>query len=420
MYLLLLLTIITPIFGQLLRFEVMTGAAILAHELIMAMLLLWYGYWKIGIQRKWRLGYFGGSIILIWVIMIIGLLLGFGRLASKEIIVSSLYFFRFIAYSSLYFISKDVFRNTKQQTTALKALTISLCLTCLFGFVQLWLFPDFEALKLHQIGWDPHIGRLTSTWLDPNYYGGYASFGILMLMSTLMFFIKEKKKKAIVISSLILGILLLSVMLTYSRSSYLALFCGLFVLGILRYRKLVIVAAIGSILLFSSSQRLQERVYDAYLSFKALFTDSTYDLDPTAELRILSWKRGFSLFSEYPTFGVGYNTLRFEKERHGFTRVDHHAASGFDSSLLTILVTTGIAGFLAFLLFFTKVISFFWKQAKYAMEPMSNLCIGFLAVIASLFIHSFFVNTFFFPFFMVFFWICLGLLEQMSQKITKK
>lgn len=412
MYLMLLLIIFVPVLGQLQRFDIGSGIAFMLSDILIFLLCSYYVFYKIAFQRVLQINQRGYLFLLLWSVMLVSLIFGSSNLFFKEIIISSLYLFRFISYTLLYFVAKDVIKDTHRKNTVLRVLLVSCLLLAVLGFLQLNYFANFYKLQWYKYGWDPHINRLTSTWLDPNYLGGYLACAVVIMLSMAVFYIKKRQWNTSIILAITIAVLMSALMLTYSRSAYLALFGGLFVLGIIRLRKLVLVTMIVSFVVFSSSTRLQERVFDAYLSFKALFTESTYALDPTAQLRIQSWVQGYNMFRESPVLGIGYNTLKFQNMRYGYAPVDKHSAGGFDSSLLTVLTTTGVAGFIVYCSLFLSILYALWRIYLQYTDQFQYLALGLISACAGLFIHSFFVNSLFFPFIIVPFWIVIGMLDQ--------
>lgn len=141
----------------------------------------------------------------------------------------------------------------------------------------------------------------------------------------------------------------------------------------------------------------------------------TENPDATARLRIESWRNGLSLAKNNFFTGVGYNTLRYVKLNEGFSKeTGEHSAGGFDSSLLTILATMGIFGFLAFIwIYWTILKNCFhnWRDKK-ASPLMRGLGLGSFAGILSLFlVNALFVNSLLFYPLLVFVWIAGGMNE---------
>jgi len=94
-------------------------------------------------------------------------------------------------------------------------------LLALAGFIQLQYFPSFEEYEV--LGWDPHVGRLLSTWFDPNFVGAFLAFTFLLTLGAAF----QKPKWRLPLAALG-AIMLAALTLTFSRSAYLALLAGLF------------------------------------------------------------------------------------------------------------------------------------------------------------------------------------------------
>ena len=82
----------------------------------------------------------------------------------------------------------------------------------ILGLMQFFLYPDLRNLMY--LGWDPHYYRLFSTLLDPNFVG-------IILVLTLILgcgLWKKKQKNFFLMIGQLIGFV--SLLLTYSRSSY--------------------------------------------------------------------------------------------------------------------------------------------------------------------------------------------------------
>ena len=239
------------------------GTAFMVCDLVVFGLVGYYFFYKIAYDRRWQMGKLGVFLIAMWSVMLISLIFGSTQLLLKESIASALYLLRFVAYTALYFVVKDTATTTKQQRGIMTALLSASLLTALLGFAQLTFFANFYKLRWYEYGWDPHINRLTSTWLDPNYVGGYFACAIIILSSLAVYSLQQKKWGRLSFLAIGIGTLLMALVMTYSRSSYLALMTGVFFLGLIRLRKLFFITIIAGLLIFSSSTRLQQRVNDA-------------------------------------------------------------------------------------------------------------------------------------------------------------
>ena len=352
-------------------------------------------------------------LLLFICIALFSLLLSLYRYEAKEVVVASFYLLRFIVYAFLSIIALN--EKIKPYKLFLFLLIIALALSAL-GFFQFVFFPDFSSMET--FGWDPHIGRLLSTWFDPNFMGGFLSFALLLLLNIL--FDKKLRKTERIFFILSAIILFVALVLTFSRSAYVMFIVGIFLTG-LRAPKMLLVFLSLSLLFYLFIPRMQERVNDLAGSMFAFATNSyDYGLDETAKLRVASWEESLSLFSAHPLLGIGYDTMLYEKLNRGdITDPTIHSGSGADSSLLTILVTTGIIGFLSFvwIMFTLFVIPYKTFRQKTSPPFVKNFALGFIIALIALLVHSFFVNSLLLPFFLVPLFIMVGTLEN-NRKVS--
>ena len=269
-------------------------------------------------------------------------------------------------------------------------------LLALGGFIQLWIAPDFTSYEI--LGWDPRVGRLLGTWFDPNLLGG--SFAVISPVILGLAWDDKKHRNYWVIALVVVGLALL---LTLSRSAYLALITGMGIFSLVRSRTLLLGFIILVGLATTTLAPIQERMLSLVDSVESVFTE-TYSLpDASARHRFGSWEEGWQLFLEKPFLGHGYNRYSDAALELGTLKdTEIHSASGSDSSLLTVLATTGTLGFLAFITVYALITRWTWAQRK------NSAALGLLAGLAGLFVHSVFVNSLLFPLLMAPLWILIG------------
>ncbi|MCX5658087.1 MAG: O-antigen ligase family protein [Candidatus Omnitrophica bacterium] len=162
--------------------------------------------------------------------------------------------------------------------------------------------------------------------------------------------------------------------LTYSRSSLLAF---IIVFSFIALKKKNLKIFLISLLIFISTIIVLPRMPGE---------GTKLERTSSIKAKIINYKNGIKLFATSPIIGVGYNnlpTLRPDK--------NSHANSGFDSSLLTIAVTTGIIG----LFFFIKIFTINLSSSSLYWQSLLLVC----------FIHSLFANSLLYPwilFFLIF------------------
>lgn len=383
---------IFAITGELTRLPLGPGNGILPNDLLLAILAGSWIFHKTFNERKWPTSKLWVPFFLFVAIAFISLLNAWRGLTLNEFLTSGFYLFRFVEYFFLIFIVNDL--RQKFPTSKLFNLLLgSALIIAVLGFLQLQFFPDFDSMQ--ELGWDPHENRLLSTWFDPNFIAGMLAFVICLGLS---------KKPRPVLAGMIL-VLLFALLVTYSRSGYLTLIAGVGVLGLLKSRKLLIWIIVLSLILVSVSGRAQDRVQDLYHSAKSMVTDTAELPDATARLRIESWQNALFIFEKNPILGVGYNTYTYVQSDYGFVKkLTNHASSGSDSTLLTILATTGILGFTAYAWLLLTILYIAFQNRKNAMA------IGFFAGFCGLLVHSLFVNSLLYSPILIFFYAAFGLI----------
>ncbi len=341
-----LLFITFPI-GQIVRWEFLGGQVVIRPNDFIACVLGLFGILKIsGPLKKPLLLWFGA--------MVLSLGVNFFYYSLPEIMVGASYIVRFVLYSGLYFIFKDYKLN--KNIFVLISVLISI-----LGFVQYLFIPDVSFLS--QFNWDPHYYRLISTFLDPGFTGAILVLGLLV----------TKNKVAWIIIYLALA-------LTYSRTSFLMFVSAYAVISIYKKSPRIFIGAVAIML--------------ATLIFlPRTFGDGTkLSRETSTWARLENWQKTIVAWTTKPVFGVGYNVYRYATN----SAVDSHAGAGADSSLLLVLATTGIVGFIGYLGLIRKI----WLTGKHDVV--------FAASFIGIIIASFFNNTLFYPYVMEWLWILLA------------
>jgi hypothetical protein len=222
----------------------------------------------------------------------------------------------------------------------------------IFGFLQYFLWPNLTYFNA--LNWDPHLNRLVSTFFDPTFT---ALLYLLFLISNYFYS-----------PSYLLIFPYLGLALTYSRSTFLAFLISFSCLAC-RLKKPILF--IATLLIFCLTLIILPR-----------FPGEGTKLSRTSTIKakIVNYQEGLSLFLKSPISGYGFNTL---SQVRAHLNPSSHAASGFDSSLLTIMVTTGIPGLFLFVLGF---------KTLYLSSPLP-----FRICLLATFIHSLFANSLLYP-----------------------
>ncbi len=412
------LALVAPVTGELWHLSIFGFSLLPSDILIPVFFALWaLDKWKN--DRALRLGKIGKAIALFWFVLGLTYIFNAFRFPWKEVVVGCTYLLRLVMYMGLALAAHDLLERNRPRflKVILGGFLVSFILIVILGFLQLQFFPSFLDLGLELQGWDPHIGRLLSTWFDPNFVGGYLAFMLGPLLALGLYARHHRQKAWFWVVAAVSLVGLVALYYTFSRSAYLALMMTLVILAFLKSRKLLVAVIVLAILGFAVSPRVQDRVTEGWESAKALVgMDSGAALDPTAELRVKSWQHAVEVIRDHPWIGVGYNRYAYEMNHRGYALLSDHDAGGSDSSLLTLWATTGIFGLLAILgigfVAGVQGIRRVWKKTDF----QSYLASGLLAGFAGVMVHAIFVNSLLYALMMGYLWVGVGLLDYRDRK----
>lgn len=373
--------------GQLVRMSLGSFGAITLSDIFVGLCdIIFVLYWvasKKSLKVPAKITYFA-ALFTIW--SLASTILAANFFSYTQIIIALSFLIRFAAYFFFTIVVFNVCKKTSITAWVNALLFIGAAFT-IIGFFQILILPDLSFLALY--GWDPHKTRIASTLLDPNFTGGLLS---IFFSTSLCLYIFKKGLIYIFLAS----IFFVAIILTFSRSSYLALLASTLIIGLVKSPKVLIVALLMFVISFTAIAQVRNRIIGAF------------SIDETAAARIESWQKAIEIFSKNPVFGVGFNTYRFAQVKYGNFNFDSpeggHSGAGTDSSILLVAATTGIFGFVLYLAFLFSLFEIHFKNIR---ENYINLAV--VAALSGLIVHSQFVNSLFFPQIMLPLFFIIGL-----------
>ncbi len=401
--------------GQLARLSLGTnsrgGSAIIATDLIVLLIGFSWIVKKIIYERTIGKTRYALPIVIFSVIALLSFLIGIPEILHipnvdlRSLIVSFSYWFRFVAYALLYFITAEFLNaNPKHKSFLLHLILWTSILVSIGGFIQLLIMPDFTLYAI-KYGWDPHQNRLLGTFFDPNFIGSY--FAMILALAFSLFPSSNKKLKAVIVVAIIFCSIAL--LLTFSRTGYVAFLSAFLIIGALRSPKLIIIGLLCITLGLMSSPRAVKRITDGL------------SVDATGLKRVESWNKGMRILANYPLLGVGYNNLPQIQDFYSLVdQFDVNNRSGLENTLLSILVTTGITGALAYIWLWYLIISDnfkIWLNKKLYTSDR-NLALGIATGLIALVMSSIFMNSLLYPFLLVHIWILASLTPHSNGQAT--
>ena len=381
-YLIFALFIIFPL-GQLSKIPLaITNINIYLHDLIIISFVSVFFIKQITEKKKILTSGLSRKVIIFIAIASFSLLINLFRWGIGDSLLGLLYLVRWVAYFLFYLSLKNLFLSDINLKSTIKKLMICSALIAVFlGIIQYFLYPNLLFLKY--FNWDPHYYRLTSTWLDSGFSG---MLYLLFLILSYEFYRKNKFsiKKIIIPASIYL-----SLALTYSRSSYLALLTTSLVYS-LKEKTIKYFLAVSIILIVTIGILPRHDTISTQL-----------ERGDTVYSRVENWKNSIKVASISPIIGIGFNNYRQAINKlipNDKIAPESHSGSGADSSLLFVLVTTGILGLILYLSFVFKSI-------------IGKKSILLVASTVALLTHSIFNNSLFYGWIMIWWWTLLALEE---------
>lgn len=403
-------SIVSMIIGQLIRLPVLGGDnGVIINDVLLPPLIVVWAFRRLG-SGQWPLPRQSLTLPIVTVIgiMILSLLLNISQHTQGEILSGLLYQVRWIEYAFVLMMGFDFLRTRDRAWRYVGLIMACAAAVSLLGFAQLRIFPDFTFMVPQ--GWDPHIGRLLSTWFDPNFLAGWLALLITIALAIALSLPWVRARWW----WLATGIMTVAVVLTFSRSGYVALAAGAGLVALIRSRAIFLLGLLAIVGVIFFVPRVQERVI------------GIRTVDETAQLRIVSWQNALTVIHDHPWLGVGYNLYRYVQVDYGFLNdTKEHSASGSDSSLLTIWVTTGILGLLAYVWLFIATLRESWRtwRDKSLPKEWRGFGLGLLAGLLGLLLHAQFVNSLFYPHIMQTVWILLAaaiMVRQDSPQVVRQ
>lgn len=337
-----------------------------------------------------RLGILSSYLFLTVAIATVSLgLLGISaaeRLSFPETAVALLYWFRLIATLLLFPALMVVLSADERSGRTLSRGWYGLVVVLVVGGLIQWLFfSNFTSLTV--FGWDPHQGRLTSTFLDPNFFGAFVGLGLCSVLPMVL------KKPLSVYRTLLVVFLVVALVLTKSRTSLLAVsvagtYFGFFMVrNSLRYWTIAKVGLWITGLVWCIGVLIGGVVLLRDRALNLLYTD------PTVSLRWQAVRTLIPALKQTVLLGVGYNAYQFYMRDLSVIAADFtlHSRAGSDNTLVTLWITMGVPGVILFVSLWSVV---WWQLLVRWLREGNTMALGASAAIILLGVHAQFVNSF--------------------------
>jgi putative inorganic carbon (hco3(-)) transporter len=187
-------------------------------------------------------------------------------------------------------------------------------------------------------------------------------------------FLKRRKMKLLCYG--LVGITVFATMYTFSRGAYLAILFSVFVLGVLKDRKLLLIGAIFLV-------TWQAVVPTAVRQRVTMTQNANGKLEDSANERVKLWQAAEESILSDPIFGTGFATYQFTQ--HVDNLKDTH------NWYVKVMVETGIIGLIIVMVMLEQMLALSYRLFKKAEDPLyRGLGLGLFLAICSCIIANFF------------------------------
>ena len=274
---------------------------------------------------------------------------------------------KYLEYFVVYFMTVNLVREQRQLLRLLTTAFATCAISALVGIMQI---PSGERVAA------PFEGQ----YGEPNTFGGYL---VLMLALVLAHALSSQSPTSLLRWGGFACLLVVPLLFTLSRSSWLACIPMLLTLIVLSPRRLTLVIGLGVALLLGAPF-LPKQVVDRYnYTLNASVDRGEYRigearLDTSTSARLESWKLGFTAWTRRPVLGYGVTGYGF-----------------IDAQFIRVLVESGLIGMAAFLWLLWRMFRVAWQaHTQVAGSGLERISLGYLAALAAMVMHAVSANTF--------------------------
>ena len=271
-------------------------------------------------------------------------------------------FSKFLSMACIFIISYNLFNNIESGKKALRYFVFLSFLPMIYGFYQLFTGTGKHA----QVHVGTSFDKIVSSFGHPN---GYAFFLGLIIFAVYILILERVRN--VRVYYVILGLALLSVLFTYSRSVWISItICSFLIL--IPNKKLRIPVIISGLIIFIGFSPLIAKRFEDLTQVQRAGTVS-YGFN-SLEFRIKMTKALFTkAFPEHPWVGFGLGSSKYVAAKYAKMDTFPH------NEYMRVLIETGLLGFFGFLSFIVMNLIFLVKNIAY--YGRNNYYSGLLSII---------------------------------------
>jgi hypothetical protein len=332
----------------------------------------------VGLVRKTPLN---GPIIAYTVTLVVATLLG--TFAGNVRPLRGFFFtLKYVEYFVVYFMAVNYIQDERQLRRLLGTAVVTCAISAVMGIAQI---PSGERVSA------PFEGK----YGEPNTFGGYLVFMLALILGLAL---AAKTMPARVRWFALAGLIVVPLLYTLSRTSWLAALPMLLTLILLSRRRLIVIIAVGCAIILGSAV-FPKQVLDRYnYTFQEPEARGSVSLggarfDTSTSARVESWGYGIRGWMKRPLLGYGVTGFAF-----------------MDAQYVRVLVEGGLCGLAAFLWLLWRILRTAWDTYQRSIGTrFEGLALGYIAGFMAMITHCIGANTFIIVRIMEPFWFLTGI-----------
>ncbi|MGN1385922.1 MAG: O-antigen ligase family protein [Bacillus sp. (in: firmicutes)] len=346
---------------------------------------------------------------------------------------------RFLSYVAVFMIAVKVKFTKEQYFNFGKVFAAATFLVAVYGFIQYIFNIDLNTAGLYAL--EDAKGRVYSTMVNPNYYSAFLNYVSPWLLLMAVVYFKDKKMQ--IATFTFYGLVVMNLILTYTRAAWVTMICALlllimlipaqFIKNFIKPQILISCVILISSILFMPD--VQSRTSSAIIAVQSLVfpastetasedqvpqnetdTKNLQQMESTNKAvfsRMTLWKTGLYMFRDNPVLGVGlgnYN-VRYKDVTAKYPELDFgHETYSVHNSYIKVAAETGLLGLLAtaafYLVFFITLLRLYLKQNNTIGKIVAvSIIIGSITFM----VQNLSNNLIFIPQLNIIFWLVGGL-----------
>lgn len=311
--------------------------------------------------------------ILFFVIGTISLIQLTSRFSQDWVLLGVLHLLRFFEYVFIYFIVVSCIKELPQVRKFTIAFFINVGVVAMIQIVQNLIGGKLTPGIFYA---DNTVVRYAvSTFHSNAILGAFYCFALSIVIGLIVTIRSAGTKTVLTIFGVAISFALFN---TFSRSAYVGIIVGIFVIAILKERRLFILF----LALLIISPILMQPAVSERITMTFQQVNPTIQLDPSAQVRLTLWGQTFKIFMENPIFGVGWWGIR------SILKTEAH------SQYWAYLTEIGIVGFSIFLWLMARIFKIsLWVKNNAPDNFMEGLGLGYAAGLAGILATCLFSET---------------------------